>query len=163
TIRRHSRSALSTSTGAPSARSSMTFRVRIDPVAQRHIDEFAAYLRDYSEEFAIEQIDRLEQVISLHIAGSPLTWAYRIYWRALPRLPFPRRPPHAILDCLHRRRDQPNDRHSSFLERRPRSGHTRFVAVPCRQDHAGNSPWPAVPLLTLFPRRRCARARQEGG
>jgi hypothetical protein len=38
----------------------MTFRVRIDPVALRQIEQFAAYLRDYSEEFAIEQIERLD-------------------------------------------------------------------------------------------------------
>jgi hypothetical protein len=54
----------------------MTFRVRIDPVAQRHIDEFAVYLRNYSEEFAIEQIERLERIISINLGGSPLTWAY---------------------------------------------------------------------------------------
>jgi hypothetical protein len=30
--------------------------VRIDPVALDEIEQFAAYLRDYSEEFAIEQI-----------------------------------------------------------------------------------------------------------
>jgi hypothetical protein len=36
----------------------MTFRVRIDPVALRQMEQFAAYLRDYSEEFAIEQIER---------------------------------------------------------------------------------------------------------
>jgi hypothetical protein len=34
----------------------MGFRVRIDRVAQRQIDEFAAYLGQYSEEFALEQI-----------------------------------------------------------------------------------------------------------
>jgi len=37
----------------------MTFRVRIDPVALRHIDEFAAYLRNYSDDFAIEQHRRV--------------------------------------------------------------------------------------------------------
>lgn len=54
----------------------MTFRVRIDPVAQRHIDEFAAYLRRYSEEFAIEQIERLDHIIATNLGESPLTWAY---------------------------------------------------------------------------------------
>jgi hypothetical protein len=54
----------------------MPFRVRIDPVAQRHIDEFAVYLANYSEEFAIEQIDRLDRIISVHLRESPLTWAY---------------------------------------------------------------------------------------
>ena len=32
----------------------MIYRLRIDPVAQRQIDQFATYLRDYSEDFAIE-------------------------------------------------------------------------------------------------------------
>ena len=54
----------------------MTFRVRIDPVAQRHIDEFAAYLRQYSEDFAIEQIERLDRIIATNLGESPLTWAY---------------------------------------------------------------------------------------
>jgi len=54
----------------------MTFRVRIDPVALRHIDEFAAYLRNYSEEFAIEQIERLDRIIAVNLGESPLTWSY---------------------------------------------------------------------------------------
>jgi mRNA-degrading endonuclease RelE of RelBE toxin-antitoxin system len=54
----------------------MTFRVRIDPVAQRHIDEFAVYLRNYSEDFAVEQIERLDRIISINLGESPLTWAY---------------------------------------------------------------------------------------
>ena len=54
----------------------MTFRVRIDPVAQRLIDEFAIYLRDYSEEFAIEQFDRLDRILSVNLQESPLTWSY---------------------------------------------------------------------------------------
>ncbi|MBZ0149786.1 MAG: type II toxin-antitoxin system RelE/ParE family toxin [Pseudorhodoplanes sp.] len=54
----------------------MTFRLRIAPVAQRHIDEFATYLRDYSESFAIEQIDRLNRILSINLAESPLTWGY---------------------------------------------------------------------------------------
>jgi len=54
----------------------MAFRVRIDPVALRHIDEFAAYLRDYSEEFAIEQIDRLDRIIAINLGETPLTWSY---------------------------------------------------------------------------------------
>jgi hypothetical protein len=37
----------------------MSFRVRIDPVAPRHMDEFAEYLRNYTEDFAVEQIERL--------------------------------------------------------------------------------------------------------
>ena len=54
----------------------MTFRVRIDPVAQQHIDQFAVYLREYSEEFAIEQIERLDHIISINLGELPLIWAY---------------------------------------------------------------------------------------
>jgi len=54
----------------------MTYRVRIDPVAQRHIDEFAAYLRDYDEAFAIEQIERLDRIVGLNLGETPLTWSY---------------------------------------------------------------------------------------
>jgi mRNA-degrading endonuclease RelE of RelBE toxin-antitoxin system len=54
----------------------MAYRVRIDPVAQRHIDDFATYLRAYSEEFAIEQIDRLNRILSVDLGESPLTWSY---------------------------------------------------------------------------------------
>ena len=54
----------------------MTFRVRIDPVALRQIEQFAAYLRDYSEEFAIEQIERLDRILSVNLRTSPLTWPY---------------------------------------------------------------------------------------
>jgi len=53
----------------------MIFRVRIDPVAQRHIDQFAAYLRNDNEEFAIEQIDRLNR-IAVNLGETPLTWPY---------------------------------------------------------------------------------------
>ena len=54
----------------------MAYRVRIDPAAQRHIDTFAVYLRAYSEEFAVEQIDRLNRILSVQLAESPLTWSY---------------------------------------------------------------------------------------
>jgi mRNA-degrading endonuclease RelE of RelBE toxin-antitoxin system len=54
----------------------MPFRVRIAPLAQRHIDEFAAYLRDYSEDFALEQLDRLDRTLSLHLGETPFTWSY---------------------------------------------------------------------------------------
>ena len=54
----------------------MPFRLRIAPLAQRHIDEFAAYLRDYGEALATEQIDRLNRVLSVHLGQSPLTWTY---------------------------------------------------------------------------------------
>ena len=53
----------------------MAFRVRIDQAALRQIEQFAAYLRDYDEDFAIEQIERLDR--ALHLLGqSPLTWSY---------------------------------------------------------------------------------------
>jgi hypothetical protein len=52
----------------------MTYRVRIDPIALRQIDEFAAYLHDYSENFAIDQIERLDRTLKVNIVESPLTW-----------------------------------------------------------------------------------------
>jgi plasmid stabilization system protein ParE len=54
----------------------VTFRVRIAPLAQRHIDEFAAYLGAYSEDFAVEQIDRLDRILAVNLGGSPLTWGH---------------------------------------------------------------------------------------
>ena len=54
----------------------MTFRVRIAALAQRHIDEFADYLRGYSEDFAAEQRDRLDRIFSTSLRESPLTWSY---------------------------------------------------------------------------------------
>jgi hypothetical protein len=54
----------------------MAYRLRITPFAQRHIDDFARYLRDYSEPFAREQIARLEHVLSVKIAGAPHTWSH---------------------------------------------------------------------------------------
>ena len=54
----------------------MAYRVRIAPRALRNIDEFAAYLAEYDEAYAIEQIDRLNQVLCVNLAQSPLTWSY---------------------------------------------------------------------------------------
>ena len=54
----------------------MTYRVRIDPIAQRQIDDFAFYLRGYSEDFAIEQIERLDRILFANLAQAPLTWSY---------------------------------------------------------------------------------------
>jgi hypothetical protein len=51
----------------------VSFRLRIAPLAQRHIDEFAVWLRDYSEPFAIEQIDRLDRILAVNLAEAPLT------------------------------------------------------------------------------------------
>ena len=53
----------------------MTYRVRIDPVAQQQIDDFARYLRNYEEDFAIEQIEHLDRIFA-NIGESPLTWSY---------------------------------------------------------------------------------------
>jgi mRNA-degrading endonuclease RelE of RelBE toxin-antitoxin system len=54
----------------------MNFRVRIDPVALRQIDGFARYLREYSEDFAIEQIERLDRILAVNLGETPLTWSY---------------------------------------------------------------------------------------
>jgi mRNA-degrading endonuclease RelE of RelBE toxin-antitoxin system len=54
----------------------MAYRVRFDPVALSQIEDFAAYLRDYSEDFALEQIQRLDLIIALNLGESPLTWPY---------------------------------------------------------------------------------------
>jgi len=54
----------------------MTYRVRIDPVALRQIDQFAVYLRDYSEDFAIEQIERLDRIVRANLGEAPHTWSY---------------------------------------------------------------------------------------
>ena len=54
----------------------MTYRVRIDPIALRQIDEFAAYLRNYSEDFAIEQIERLDRILANNLRESPLIWSH---------------------------------------------------------------------------------------
>ena len=54
----------------------MTYRVRIDPVALDQIEQFAAWLSDYSEDFAIEQIERLAEILRLNLGEAPLTWGY---------------------------------------------------------------------------------------
>ena len=54
----------------------MHYRVRFDPVALRQIEEFAAYLRQYDESFALAQIERLDRVISEQLGETPLTWTY---------------------------------------------------------------------------------------
>lgn len=54
----------------------MTFRVRIDPLAQREIDDFAVYTKSYSEEFAIEQFARLGEIFSHDLAQHPLRWTF---------------------------------------------------------------------------------------
>ncbi len=54
----------------------MTFRVRVSAVAQAQIDKFVDYLRGYSEEFAVGQINRLDRVFSVNLRESPWTWAH---------------------------------------------------------------------------------------
>jgi plasmid stabilization system protein ParE len=54
----------------------MTFDIRFDAQALRDIDQFVAYQRDYSEDFALKQIDRLDIVFRRALAQSPLTWGY---------------------------------------------------------------------------------------
>jgi plasmid stabilization system protein ParE len=54
----------------------MTYRARIAPLAQRHIDEFARYLRDYDADFADEQLGRLNNVLAANLCEMPLTWSY---------------------------------------------------------------------------------------
>src|SRR5262245_40786405 len=54
----------------------MAFRVRLSALAQRQIDAFADYLRAYDEDFAIEQLDRLDRIFSVNLRDSPLTWSY---------------------------------------------------------------------------------------
>lgn len=54
----------------------MTYRLRIGPGALRQIEQFAAYLSNYSEDFAIEQIERLDRILRLNLGEAPLTWSY---------------------------------------------------------------------------------------
>lgn len=50
--------------------------MRIDDRAQLDIDQFTAYLTDYSETFAIEQIERIDSVFHDTLSRSPATWSY---------------------------------------------------------------------------------------
>lgn len=54
----------------------MAYRLRISSFAQRHIDEFVRFLRDYSEAFASEQILRLERTLYVSIAEAPHIWSH---------------------------------------------------------------------------------------
>lgn len=54
----------------------MPYRLRITRSAQHDIDGLATYLGEYSERHAVEQIDRLNHVLAVNIAESPLTWGY---------------------------------------------------------------------------------------
>ncbi len=50
----------------------MTFRIRIDRVAQEEIDDFAAHAAGYSDEWATEQFARLSHIFSIDLAEAPL-------------------------------------------------------------------------------------------
>src|SRR6266581_2763243 len=54
----------------------MSFELRIAARAQRHIDELSTYLREYNEQFAVQEMDRLNRILTVNIRGSPLTWSY---------------------------------------------------------------------------------------
>lgn len=54
----------------------MIFEVRIAPRAERHIDDFATYLRQYNVDLAAEQIRRLNRLLFVTLAEAPLMWAY---------------------------------------------------------------------------------------
>lgn len=50
----------------------MTFRIRIDRVAQAEIDQFAGYAAKYDDAWASEQFARLNHVFSVELAEAPL-------------------------------------------------------------------------------------------
>ena len=52
------------------------FEVRISDSAHRDIDECAAWMGGYSQEFMSAQLDRLDGVFRRSIAQSPTTWGY---------------------------------------------------------------------------------------
>lgn len=54
----------------------MAYRVRIAARALRQMDEFALYLRAYREDFALEQIERLDRTLAIQVGESPLAWGY---------------------------------------------------------------------------------------
>jgi hypothetical protein len=48
-------------------------------MAQRQIDEFSDYLREYSEDFAVEQRNRLERFFGVNLPEAPLVWSYFVF------------------------------------------------------------------------------------
>lgn len=94
----------------------MAYRLRIAPLAQHHIDDLARYLRNYSEDFAVAEIYRLNRILSANLAQAPLTWTY------FP----PTGPPYRAYRYRVGRRTQywivytvDEDSRTVFLERRP--------------------------------------------
>ena len=77
----------------------MSFRVRIDAVAARQIDRFVTYLRDYSEDFAVEQIERLDRILRYNLAVG----LFPTHGSTLSCLFVSRRTANTILDRLQRR------------------------------------------------------------
>ena len=54
----------------------MTYHVEIAERAHRDIDDCAAYMSEYSEEFMLAQLDRLDSIFNKTLAQSPTTWTY---------------------------------------------------------------------------------------
>lgn len=54
----------------------MPYRVRISAVAQRQMDQLATYLAAYSEDVAIEHLERLDRILRIDLGEAPFTWSY---------------------------------------------------------------------------------------
>jgi mRNA-degrading endonuclease RelE of RelBE toxin-antitoxin system len=54
----------------------MTYKVFIAPTAQAEMDAFAVYAAGYSDDFAVEQFGRLNQILTTNLAESPNMWAH---------------------------------------------------------------------------------------
>ena len=54
----------------------MTFRVAKTRRAETDLANFAAYANNFSEAFARETFERLDRVLSIHLAEAPHTWNY---------------------------------------------------------------------------------------
>jgi hypothetical protein len=54
----------------------VTYRVLVAPLAKDEMARFAAYAAEYADEFAIEQFERLNQIITVELAEAPLMWRY---------------------------------------------------------------------------------------
>lgn len=50
----------------------MTFQIVIDSRARREIDAFAAYANSFSDDYAAAQKERLDRLLFVDIARSPL-------------------------------------------------------------------------------------------
>ena len=54
----------------------MRYLVKLTPSAQRDIDDFARYCRNYAETFWHEQEARLARVFEIWLAESPHMWSF---------------------------------------------------------------------------------------